>query len=141
MSLSASTKNRFVLVQAEAHNAELAAKHAARQANTMIPGISGFVEVQQLAIPNDLKTNKEEAFIQQVLRIGEFMNVPLTELFLHTIGKKTTVWRFVLWQSVFLRTTRPNFWLVSVFAKELNFSKRWPSFGMPFSATTRITLC
>ncbi|CAK9001975.1 Uncharacterized protein SCF082_LOCUS7136, partial [Durusdinium trenchii] len=71
-----------------AHNAELAAKHAARQANTMIPGISGFVEVQQLAIPNDLKTNKEEAFIQQVLRIGEFMNVPLTELFLHTIGKK-----------------------------------------------------
>lgn len=88
VSLSASTKNRFVLVQAEAHNAELAAKHAARQANTMIPGISGFVEVQQLAIPNDLKTNKEEAFIQQVLRIGEFMNVPLTELFLHTIGKK-----------------------------------------------------
>ena len=92
----------------------------------------GFVEVQQLAIPNDLKTNKEEAFIQQVLRIGEFMNVPLTELFLHTIGKKTTVWRFVLWQSVFLRTTRPNFWLVSVFAKELNFSKRLAKFWDAF---------
>ena len=77
-------------VATEAHNAEVVAKHAAALSRTMLPGIPGYIEMQQLGVANSLRTNKEEMFIQQVLNIGAPIRVPVTELLLQsTLGAKT----------------------------------------------------
>ena len=65
---------------AQASNAEKASESAYLQSKTMLPGAPMHLEITQLGIPHTAKADKETKFIQQVLHIGEALDVPVSVL-------------------------------------------------------------
>ena len=69
------------------HNADKAAESAYNQVRTMLPGAPGHAQLMQLAQAHTKHGSKEEAFIREVINIGEILPISVEKIWLEHLGK------------------------------------------------------
>lgn len=72
----------------KAHNAAKASESAFCQQATMIPGSPMYIELQQLSKAHLAPCDKETTFLKEVVNIGRITDIPISELWLASTGKK-----------------------------------------------------
>ena len=76
------------MCKTKANNAAKASESAFCQQSTMIPGSPMYAEIQQLSRAHSQGTDKETAFLKEIVNIGCITHIPISEMHLASTGKK-----------------------------------------------------